>query len=157
MASSGGFIADFKKFLLQGNAVDLAVAFIIGGAFSKIVNALVEKIFMPILSLITPGGDWKNWMIPLGGKMMVQDPTKPAGTMIEMDKGIYIGQVLGEVINFIAIAFVVFLMIRALENAKKRFKRQEAMAAAEAPSPEALLQERMANTLDRLADSLDRR
>jgi large conductance mechanosensitive channel len=156
MASSGGFIADFKKFLLQGNAVDLAVAFIIGGAFSKIITALVDKLFMPILSMVTPGGDWKTWMIPLGGVMKVPNPDK-AGEMIEVAKGLYIGEILGEIINFIAIAFVVFVMIRALENAKKRFKRQEAIAATEAPSAEALLQERMANTLDRLADSLDRR
>jgi large conductance mechanosensitive channel len=156
MATSGGFVADFKKFLLQGNAVDLAVAFIIGGAFSKIVTALVEKLFMPIIGLITPGGDWKNWMIPLGGTMKVANPDK-AGEMMEVARGLYFGAILGEIINFVAIAFVVFLMIRALENAKKRFKRQEALAAAEAPSAEALLQERMANTLDRLADALDRR
>jgi large conductance mechanosensitive channel len=156
MASSGGFIADFKKFLLQGNAVDLAVAFIVGGAFSKIVTALVEKIFMPILSLVTPGGDWKSWMIPLGGTMKVANPDK-AGEMMEVAKGLYIGEILGEIINFIAISFVVFLMIRALESAKKRFKRQEAIAAAESPSPEQQLQERMANTLDRLADTLERR
>ncbi len=154
--ASGGFIADFKKFLLQGNAVDLAVAFIIGGAFSKIVSALVDKIFMPILSIITPGGDWKSWMIPLGGMMKVPNPDK-AGEMIEVAKGIYIGEVLGEVINFVSIAFVVFVMIRALEKAKTKFKRQQAIEEAASPSPEAVLQERMANTLDRLANTLDKR
>ncbi len=156
MASNGGFIADFKKFLMQGNAVDLAVAFIIGGAFSKIVNALVEKLFMPIIGLIMPGGDWKSWMIPLGGMMKVANPDK-AGEMMEVARGLYFGEILSEIINFVAIAFVVFLMIRALENAKKRFKRQEALAEAAAPSPETVLQERMANTLDRLADAMDRR
>jgi large conductance mechanosensitive channel len=156
MASNGGFIADFKKFLMQGNVIDLATAVVIGTAFSKIVNALVEKLFMPIIGLITPGGDWKKWMIPLGGTMKVANPDK-AGEMMEVARGLYFGEILSEVINFIAIAFVVFLVIRALENAKKRFKRQEAIAEAEAPSPETLLQERMANTLDRLADSLERR
>jgi large conductance mechanosensitive channel len=154
--ASGGFIADFKKFLLQGNAVDLAVAFIIGGAFSKIVSALVDKIFMPILSIITPGGDWKSWMIPLGGMMKVPNPDK-AGEVIEVAKGIYIGEVLGEIINFVSIALVVFIMIRALEKAKSKFKRQQAIEEASSPSPEAVLQERMANTLDRLANSLDKR
>ncbi|NJM45634.1 MAG: large conductance mechanosensitive channel protein MscL [Alkalinema sp. RU_4_3] len=153
MASSG-FIADFKKFLLQGNAVDLAVAFIVGGAFSKIVTALVDKLFMPILSMITPGGDWKTWMIPLGGMMKVPNPDK-AGEMIEVAKGLYIGEILGEVINFVSIAFVVFLMIRALEKAKTKFQRQQAVAGEAAP--EVLLQERMANTLDRLADVLEKR
>jgi large conductance mechanosensitive channel len=154
MASSG-FVADFKKFLLQGNAVDLAVAFIVGGAFSKIVTALVDKLFMPILSMVTPGGDWKSWMIPLGGMMKVPNPDK-AGEMIEVAKGLYIGEILGEVINFVSIAFVVFLMIRALEKAKTKMKRQQEIAG-DAAAPEVVLQERMANTLDRLADVLEKR
>jgi large conductance mechanosensitive channel len=157
MTKANGFIADFKKFLTQGNAVDLAVAVIIGGAFGKIVSALVDKFFMPIISLVTPGGDWKSWMIPLGGTMKVPNPNK-VGEMIEVAKGLYIGEILSEIINFLAIGLVVFLMIRALEKAKRRFKREEAIAAVdEPPSPEQVLQERMANTLDRLADALDRR
>jgi large conductance mechanosensitive channel len=156
MASNGGFIADFKKFLMQGNVIDLATAVVIGGAFGKIVTAFVEKLFMPLIGLITPGGDWKSWMIPLGGTMKVANPDK-AGEMMEVARGLYFGEIIGEIINFVAIAFVVFMVIRALENAKKRFARQQAVAATEAPSAEALLQERMANTLDRLADSLERR
>jgi large conductance mechanosensitive channel len=157
MSKNTGLIADFKKFLLQGNAVELAVAFILGGAFAKIVSALVDKLFMPVIGLVTPTGDWKKWMIPLGGTMKVPNPDK-AGEMIEVAKGLYFGEIIGEIINFVAIGLVVFLMVRALENMKKRFKRQEEIAAIdEPPSPERILQERMANTLDRLADSLDRR
>jgi large conductance mechanosensitive channel len=157
MSKNGGLIADFKQFLMQGNAVDLAVAVILGTAFGKIVSALVDKLFMPIISLITPGGTWQNWMIPLGGEMKIPNPDK-AGEMMTVAKGLYIGQILGEIINFLAIGLVVFLMIRALENAKKRFKRQEEIAAVdEPPTPEVQLQQRMANTLDRLADALDRR
>jgi large conductance mechanosensitive channel len=157
MASSGGFVADFKKFLMQGNVVDLAVAVIIGGAFGKIVTAMVEKLFMPLIGLITPGGDWKKWMIPLGdGKMKIANPDK-AGEMMEVAQGLYFGEIIGEVINFIAIAFVVFSVVRALEAGKKKLQRQQAVAEAASPSPETILQERMANTLDRLAESLERR
>jgi large conductance mechanosensitive channel len=157
MSRNGGLVGDFKNFLMQGNAVDLAIAVILGTAFGKIVTALVEKLFMPIISLVTPGGDWKNWMIPLGGKMTVSDPNN-VGKMIEVEKGLYIGQIFGEMLNFLAIGLVVFFLVRALENTKKRFKRQEEIAAIEEPqSPERLLQERMATTLDRLADTLERR
>ncbi|MEB3291613.1 MAG: large conductance mechanosensitive channel protein MscL [Synechococcales bacterium] len=154
------FWDDFKAFLMQGNVVDLAVAVIIGGAFGKIVTAVVEKLFMPIIGLITPGGDWKKWMIPLGGEMLVQDPSKPAGTMMSVPRGLYFGEILGEIITFVAIAFVVFMIVRALEKMKKRFQRQAALAEAEAaaaPDPAVVLQERMIESLDRVARSLESR
>jgi large conductance mechanosensitive channel len=154
------FLDDFKAFLMQGNVIDLAVAVVIGGAFGKIVTAVVEKLFMPIIGLITPGGDWKKWMIPLGGEMMVQDPAKPAGTLMSVPRGLYFGEILGEIITFVAIAFVVFTIIRALNNMKKRMKRQEALAeadAAAAPDPEVVRQERMIESLDRVARALENR
>jgi large conductance mechanosensitive channel len=154
MASSGGFIKDFQKFLMQGNVVDLAVAVIIGGAFGKIVSAFVDKLFMPLIGLVMQGGDWKKWMIPLGGMMKVPNPDK-AGEMIDVPSGLYFGEIISEIINFIAIAFVVFTVVRALNAAKEKFQRQKAVE--EAASPEALLQERMANTLDRLANVMERR
>jgi large conductance mechanosensitive channel len=156
MASNGSFVSDLRKFLMQGDVVNLATAVIIGGAFGKIVSALVEKFFMPLLGLILPGGDWKQWMIPLGGTMMVQDPAKPAGTLKEVAKGLYFGEIMSEVINFLAIATVVFLILRAIENAKKRFRRQEAIDAIESPSTEQVMQERMVSSMERLADALDR-
>jgi large conductance mechanosensitive channel len=155
MASSGGFIKDFQKFLMQGNVVDLAVAVIIGSAFGKIVSAFVDKLFMPLIGLLTPGGDWQKWMIPLGdAKMKVPNPDK-AGEMMEVARGLYFGEIIGEIINFIAIAFVVFTVVRMLNKMKEKVQRQNAVE--EAASPEALLQERMANTLDRLANVMERR
>jgi large conductance mechanosensitive channel len=128
---------------------------IIGSAFGKIVSAFVDKLFMPLIGLVTPGGDWKQWMIPLGGGMMkVPNPDK-AGEMMEVARGLYFGEIISEIINFIAIAFVVFTVVRALNAAKEKFQRQKAVE--EVASPEALLQERMANTLDRLANVMEKR
>jgi large conductance mechanosensitive channel len=156
MAQSGGFIKDFQKFIMQGNAIDLAVAFVIGAAFSKIVGALVEKVFMPIISaamsIATPGYGWKQWMIPLGGTMKVADPDN-AGKMIEVAQGIYIGELLASVVDFIAIGFVVFMLIRALEKFKRRFKRQEEVTGASEPTVE----EQTLDALNRLTRALESR
>jgi large conductance mechanosensitive channel len=137
MASSGGFIKDFQKFLMQGNVVDLAVAVIIGGAFGKIIESLVKDI-------VTPG---------------ILNPVLEAAKLKDIKElkwlGMSYGNFLAEIINFVIVALSIFTIIRILEGAKKRFQRQEAMA--EAPNPETVLQERMANTLDRLANVMERR
>jgi large conductance mechanosensitive channel len=138
MASSG-FIADFKKFLLQGNVVDLAVAVIIGAAFGKIIDSFVKDLVTPaILSPVLKAAKLDN----------IKDLKY---------NGITYGNFLAEVITFFVIALSVFTMIRALDSAKAKFERQKAMAAAESPAAEVVLQERMANTLDRLADVLEKR
>jgi large conductance mechanosensitive channel len=138
MASSG-FIADFKKFLLQGNVVDLAVAVIIGAAFGKIIDSFVKDLVTPaILSPVLKAAKLDN----IKGLNY---------------NGITYGNFLSEVITFLVIALSVFTMIRALDSAKAKFERQKAMTEAESPAAEVVLQERMANTLDRLADVLERR
>jgi large conductance mechanosensitive channel len=151
MASSSGFVADFKKFLMQGNVVDLAVAVVIGGAFGKVVSSLVENIVMPIVSMVMPGGDWKNAGLVLG---KIADPKDPTKTIDNIWK---FGAFFASILDFVIIALAIFTIIRLLESAKKRFSRQQAAAEAASPSPETVLQERMANTLDRLAESLERR
>jgi large conductance mechanosensitive channel len=160
MARSSLF-SDFRKFLMQGNAVDLAVGVVIGTAFSKIVGALVDKLFMPIISVIistlVPGGGWKQWMIPLGGMMKVPNPDK-VGEMIEVPQGIYIGEILAALIDFIAIGFVVFMLVRFLEQMKNRFKREQAVEAEAAPPDASVLaQERLTNAVERLTQVTESR
>ena len=65
MAKGKGFISEFKTFIMRGNVIDLAVGVIIGGAFQKIVNSLVNDIVMPLISLLTGGIDFSNWFIVL--------------------------------------------------------------------------------------------
>jgi large conductance mechanosensitive channel len=130
-----GIVDDFKKFLLQGNVVDLAVAVIIGGAFGKIVESLVKDIVTPaILSPILAAAKLENI------KQLSWN-------------GITYGNFLAEIINFIVIAASIFVMIRMLENMKKRTSRKQSIAETAAPTTE----EQLVSTLNRLADSLDRR
>jgi large conductance mechanosensitive channel len=88
-------IEQFKKFLVETNAIALAVAVVIGGAVSKLVSALVADIIMPLISLILPGGAWREFSISLGEG---HDPLK-------------IGDVLGTTVDFLIIAWVVYVVV----------------------------------------------
>lgn len=85
----------FKKFLMETNAIALAIGVVIGGAVSKLVTALVGDIIMPLVSLILPGGAWREWSISLGEG---HDPLK-------------IGDVLGTTVDFLIIAWVVYVIV----------------------------------------------
>ena len=88
-------LEQFKKFLVETNAVALAIGVVIGGAVSKLVSALVGDLIMPIISLILPGGAWREWSISLGEG---HDPLK-------------IGDVLGTTVDFLIIAWVVYVIV----------------------------------------------
>lgn len=80
MAKGKGFISEFKTFIMRGNVIDLAVGVIIGGAFQKIVNSLVNDIVMPLISLLTGGIDFSNWFFVLGeGDFATAAAAKEAG------------------------------------------------------------------------------
>ena len=108
-------LKEFKKFALRGNMIDLAVGIIIGGAFSSIVSSLVNDIIMPILSLFTKSIDFTNLFIALDGKHY--DTLKDA-----QDLGIATvnyGTFISGLLNFIIMAFVVFLLVRWINKLKK--------------------------------------
>ena len=112
------FFEEFKKFISRGNVMDMAVGVIIGGAFTAIVNSLVNDIFMPVLSLITGGFDIAGMSVSFG----VGDN---AATL-------NYGAFLSAVINFLLIALVIFCIIKAMNTAKdKMLKKPE----EEAPVP----------------------
>jgi large conductance mechanosensitive channel len=115
-----GFVKDFQDFVMKGNIFDLAVGVIIGGAFGKIVTSFVESIIMPLVSVLIPGGSWREAKLVLG---TIPDP-KNAEKQIE--NAILIGQFLGGVLDFITIALVIFLMIRALAKLKRKEQRLDA-------------------------------
>ena len=98
--------ADFKKFAFKGNVVDLAVGVIIGSAFGLIVKALVEDLVMPIVSLALPGGDWRAAGIVLR-----------AGATPKEDVVLKYGDFLGVTLNFIIVAFALFLLVSRLLKA----------------------------------------
>ena len=123
-------VQDFKKFVMRGNVIDLAVAVIIGGAFGKIVSSFVNDIIMPLIGVILGGVDFKTlrWII------------KPAvGETPEV--AMLYGQFIQNIVDFVIIAFVIFVMIRMIEKAKKKPEPEAPAAPAEPPADVQLLTE----------------
>ena len=102
------FIKEFKEFAVRGNVIDMAVGVVIGGAFGKIVSSLVSDIFMPVLGILTGGIDFKDMKFVLA---QAQGDV-PAVTL---NYGVFIQNV----IDFIIIAFAIFMMIKALNKVRK--------------------------------------
>jgi large conductance mechanosensitive channel len=125
-------LEEFKKFALRGNVVDLAVGVIIGAAFGAIVNSLVGDVIMPLVGAVTGGLDFSNYFTPLSAKVT-------ATTLVEAKKQgavLAYGSFLTIIINFIIIAFVLFLAIRGIN----RLSRKQ---AEEAPPPPPSKQEEL--------------
>jgi len=126
-------LEEFKKFALRGNVIDLAIGVIIGAAFTGIVDSLVKDIVTPIISSVTGGLDFSNYFIPLSSKVT-------ADTLVEAKKqGAVLawGNFLTLTINFLIIAFILFLVVRALN----RLMHKEAEKAPAMSKEEILLTE----------------
>jgi large conductance mechanosensitive channel len=119
-----GMIKEFKEFAMRGNVVDLAVAVVIGAAFGKIVTSLVERIIMPIIGWLTSGHNFSDLAIQVGQKV------GPDGAMIP-EVAIGYGAFIQSILDFIIVAFVIFLAIKAINTLKKK----EAAAPAAPPEP----------------------
>jgi len=125
-------LEEFKKFALRGNVVDLAVGVIIGVAFGAIVTSLVSDIIMPIIGAITGGLDFSNYYIPLSTKVqqgLAYADAKKQGAVLGW------GQFLTVALNFLIIAWVLFLTIKGINKLKK----EEPPAPASGPTPEVKL------------------
>jgi large conductance mechanosensitive channel protein len=108
-------LKEFKKFALKGNMIDLAVGIIVGGAFTSIVNSLVNDIIMPILSIFTKNINFSNLFISLDGKKYETLEAAKAAEAATINYGAFITGVL----NFLIMAFVVFLLVRWINKFKK--------------------------------------
>jgi large conductance mechanosensitive channel len=108
------FLSEFREFAVKGNVIDLAVGVIIGGAFGKIVDSLVADVIMPIVSKVFGGLDFSNYFIPLAGQT--------AATLADAKKEgavLAYGSFLTVSLNFIILAFVIFLMIKQINRLKR--------------------------------------
>src|SRR3970282_1840597 len=128
-----GFCSDFKASLMKGDVLSLATAVIIGGAFGKIVTSVVNDVIMPVVGLLTGGIAFTQKIISLVGNSYV-DPAaaQEAGASV-----ITYGNLVQATINFVIIAFFVFVVLRAAEKMKK--KEEVAAAAPAGPTQEELL------------------
>ena len=125
------FFEDFKAFAMRGNVIDMAVGVIIGGAFGKISTSLVNDVIMPLISVLTGGVDFSNWKIVLKAAVAGAD----GGIDPTTEVAIKYGSFLATILDFLIIAFAVFLMIKTINGFHDKMKKQEAEAPAEPPAP----------------------
>ena len=127
-----GMASEFREFAVKGNVIDLAVGVIIGGAFGKIVDSLVGDMIMPIVSRVFGGLDFSNYFIPLAGQT--------ATTLAEARKAgavLAYGNFITVALNFIILAFIIFIMVKQIN----RLKRDTPPPPAAAPEDVVLLRE----------------
>ncbi|MDN4988995.1 large conductance mechanosensitive channel protein MscL [Bradyrhizobium arachidis] len=122
-------LKEFREFAMKGNVVDLAVAVIIGAAFGAIVTSMVNDIIMPIIGAVTGGLDFSNYFIGLSSKVTATNlaDAKKQGAVLAY------GSFFTLVVNFVIVAFVLFMVIRTMNQ----FKRKEEVKPAEPPKPSA--------------------
>lgn len=132
-----GFIKEFKEFAMKGNVMDMAVGVIIGGAFGKIVTSLVNDVLMPVISLATGGIDFTNLFINLGeGNYSTLAAAQEAGASV-----LAYGSFIQNIIDFIIIAFCIFLMIKGMNKLNRKKEEEPAPEAPKGPTQEELLAE----------------
>lgn len=130
-------LKEFRAFVMRGNVLDLAVAVIIGAAFGKIVTSLTDDILMPVIGKIFGGLDFSSYFVKLGPVPAALAGStdyaalKKAGVPL-LGYGAFVTQA----VNFLIVAFIIFLIIRAVNKATTLFEREKAEVAA-APAPEA--------------------
>ena len=132
MSKAKGFAAEFKKFIMRGNVIDLAVGVIVGGAFQAIVKSLVDDVVMPVISLATKGVDFANWFIALdGGEYATLEAAQEAGASV-----LSYGNFISAILNFLIMAFVVFLLVKGINTIADKTKKKEEEAPAEPTTKE---------------------
>ena len=120
-------LEEFKKFAMRGNVVDLAVGVIIGVAFGAIVSSMVGDLIMPIIGAVTGGIDFSNYYLPLSSAVKTGLPladAKKAGAVLAY------GNFITATLNFLIIAFVLFLVIQGMNRLKKKEEQQPAVPPA---------------------------
>ena len=121
-------VKEFKAFVMRGNVVDLAVGIIIGGAFAKVVTSLVNDVIMPPIGMLIGGADFAELRVVL--KQASVDATGNAIPAVSINYGVLVNTI----INFVIIGFAIFMVIKAMNSAKK--KEEAAPAVPPAPSAE---------------------
>ena len=135
------FMSEFREFAVKGNVVDLAVGVIIGGAFGKIVDSIVGDLIMPLVSKLIGGLDFSSYYIPLAGQAagLSLEAAKKGGAVFAYGNFITI------LVNFILLAFIIFMLVKQLN----RLKKEEPAKAPEAPPEEVTLLREIRDSLKR--------
>jgi large conductance mechanosensitive channel len=131
-------VREFQEFIAKGNVMDLAVGVIIGGAFGKIVDSLVNDIIMPVVGAVFGGFDFNNYFLPLSSNVTATSlaAAKEQGAVFAY------GSFVTVAINFLILAWIIFLMVKGVNTMRRRLEREKpAPEAAPPPADVALLTE----------------
>ncbi len=155
-----GIVKEFREFALKGNVLDLAVGVIIGGAFGKIINSMINDVIMPVVSI--PGkADFSNMYFPLNEKakagIEAAQAALPSGQVLALSEArthgpvFAYGSFITETLNFLILAFCVFIMIKLFNSARKRFEAEKVAPPPAGPSKEETLLTEIRDLLARKA------
>lgn len=128
-------LKEFKEFALKGNLIDMAVAFVMGAAFTKLSTSFIEGLIMPVVGSVSGGMDFTNKFFALSDKVTATSlvEAKKQGAVIAYGDFITVG------INFVIVAFVMFLVVKAINQAKKLTEKEEAAAPPPPPGAQEVL------------------
>lgn len=128
-----GFVKEFKEFAMKGNVMDMAVGVIIGGAFGKIVSSLVDDVLMPVVGKVVGNADFTGLFINLTNDVKYESlaQAKEAGISV-----LAYGQFIQNIVDFLIVAFSIFLMIKGINNLTRK-KEETPAPAPEPPAPSA--------------------
>lgn len=126
-------LSEFKEFAMKGNLIDMAVGLVMGASFGTVTGSFIDGIFMPIVGQIFQTGDLKKYKI-----ILTSEVKDAAGAIVTPESAISIGAFIGAVLNFIIVAFVMFMIIKGINKMKKA---EAAAPPAAPPAQEVLLTE----------------
>ncbi len=135
--TKGNFWTEFKAFAMKGNVIDMAVGVVVGGAFGKIVTSVVNDLIMPVVGVLIGGFDFQNL------KLVLHKAVMDGETIVKPEVTLNYGNFIQETVNFLIIAFSIFLAIKGISQLQRKKKEEPAPAPAPAPKPDdvALLEE----------------
>lgn len=111
---------EFKHFAIKGNLIDMAVAFIMGGAFGKVVTSLIDGLIMPIVGLLTAGADFKSLKY-----ILLHEKKDSTGLILHSEIAIHYGIFITTIIDFLLVAFFMFLMVKAMNKAREKLELEK--------------------------------
>lgn len=123
------FWSDFKQFITRGNVLDMAVGVVIGGAFGKITNSVVNDIIMPLISMLTGGIDFSAW------KWVLKEAVMEGKEVIDPEIAVNYGNLIAVILDFIIIAFAVFCMVKAINKMHDKLSKPAEPEPEKAPEP----------------------
>lgn len=111
---------EFKNFAVKGNLIDMAVAFVMGGAFGKVVTAFIDGLIMPIVGLLTAGADFKSLKY-----ILLHEKRDGAGQILHAEIAIHYGIFITTIIDFLLVAFFMFLMVKAMNKTREKLELEK--------------------------------